>query len=293
MGFMGSKRRSRSPVTAWLAGLAGAAALLAGSATPLTAQALSLLERPWTGSVIQPSGGPIIPIYDGWYRNPDNSYTLCFGYYSVNSEEDLTIPLGPNNFIEPREYDGVQPDFFERIPERPFAYRRRYCAFSVQVPETFGPDDRVVWTLRRGRGEAVSVPGKIVSWYTMDEPTSPGMRNSAPVLRFEGLDAEGRGRNGFFAGPVRARVGEPLELTVSVEHSAEKLWVGWAKHQGPANVTFSEQNTMTDPATRRASTRVTFDAPGEYVIRVQTIDSIADLEFFCCWTNGYVRVLVE
>lgn len=262
-------------------------------AAPASAQELSIYERPWTGSVIRPSGGPAVPIYDGWFQNDDGTYTLCFGYYSVNSEEDFTIPLGPDNYIEPAEYDGMQPDYFERIPERPFAYRRRYCAFSVRVPATFGPDDTVVWTLRRGRGEALSVPGRLGDWYILDEPSSPGMGNTAPTLRFEPNGPEGAGRNGVFADPVRARVGEPLELSVSVDHSAEELWVGWAKHQGPADVSFSEQNIMLDADTRVATTRATFSQPGEYLIRVQTIDSIADLEFFCCWTNGYVPVIVE
>src|SRR5690606_17924393 len=152
--------------------------------------------------------------------------------------------------------------------------------------------DEVVWTLRRGRGEELSVPGRLGDWYILDEPTSPGMRNEAPILRFEPDGPEGQGRNGFFAGPVRAQVGVPLQLAVSVDHPADELWVGWAKHQGPADVTFSEQNTMTDAA-KRASTAATFSVPGEYLIRVQTIDSIADLEFFCCWTNGYLRVVVE
>jgi hypothetical protein len=265
---------------------------LVGVSRPLVGQELTLFERPWTGSVIRPSGGPIIPIYDGWYENADGTRTLCFGYYSVNSEEDVTIPRGPDNFIEPREYDGLQPDYFERIPERPFAYRRRYCAFSVNVPATFSEDEDVVWTLRRGRGEVLTVPGRLGSWYILDEPTSPGMQNVAPVLRFEPDGPEGQGRNGVFTGPLNARVGVPLDLAVSIDHPADELWVGWAKHQGPGDVTFSEQNTMTDAA-KRASTRATFSEPGEYLIRVQTIDSIADLEFFCCWTNGYVRVIVE
>lgn len=272
--------------------IAGAVAISAHW-TPASAQALSLTERPWTGSVIRPSGGPPIPIYDGWYQNPDGGYTLCFGYYSMNSDEDVTIPLGPDNFVEPAEYDGLQPDYFERIPEPPFAYRRRYCAFSVQVPETFGETDEVVWTLRRGREEALSVPGRLGRWYVLDEPASPGMGNTAPIVRFEPDGPDGRGRDGFFAGPVRARIGEPLELRVSVDHAADELWVGWAKHQGPGEVTFSEQNTLTDPQTRLAATRATFTEAGEYLLRVQTIDSIADLEFFCCWTNGYIEVIVE
>jgi hypothetical protein len=291
MQSMALARRRNSSVLRWILLTASLLGLVLWT-SPVVGQALSIFERPWTGSVIRPAGGPVVPIYDGWYQNPDGTYTLCFGYYSVNSEEDLTIPLGPDNFIEPREYDGLQPDYFERIPERPFAYRRRYCAFSVRVPETFTENDEVVWTLRRGRGEVLTVPGRLTSWYVLDEPRSPGMQNTAPVLRIEPDGPAGQGRNGVFAGPVRARVGVSLELSVSIDHEADELWVGWAKHQGPADVAFSEQNTMTD-SEKRASTRATFAEPGEYLIRVQTIDSLADLEFFCCWTNGYIRVIVD
>ena len=236
----------------------------------------------------------MIPIFDGWYDNPDGTYSLCFGYYTVNSEEDFGIPLGPNNFIEPSQYDGWQPDYFEHIPESPFRYRRRYCVFSVQVPESFGPEDRVVWTLQRDRAEPLSVPGWLIPAYRLDELESPGRGDTAPGLRLQQNGSWGRGRNGIFAGPVRARVGEPLELTVWVDHPESEVWVGWAKHQGPADVSFSEQNTVVDPDRRTATTAATFNEPGEYLLRVQSIDNpVAAFEFFCCWTNGYLEVSVE
>jgi hypothetical protein len=131
-----------------------------------------------------PAGGPIVPIFDGWYTNADGSHTLCFGYYSMNYREDVTIPRGPNNFVEPSEYSGLEPDFFEHIPDRPYTYRRRYCVLPVQVPADFGADDRVVWTLRRGREEALSVPGKLVPAYRLDELTSAGRGDIAPIVRF-------------------------------------------------------------------------------------------------------------
>ncbi len=118
----------------------------------LDAQEIPVTNRPWSGSVLTPSGGPIVPIFDGWYPNPDGTSTLCFGYYSVNYEEDVDIPLENNNFVEPRQYDGKQPDHFEHIPERPFSYRRRYCVFP-QVPADFGPDDESCG-LCRGAGRS-------------------------------------------------------------------------------------------------------------------------------------------
>ena len=260
----------------------------------LSAQEITLTKRPWSGSVLMESGGPIVPVFDGWYPNPEGGYTLCFGYYSVNWGEDVTIPLGPNNFVEPAEYDGAQPDFFERIPERPYSYRRRYCVFPVVVPESFTEDDRVTWTLQRGREEALSVPGKLVLAYRLDEPTSPGRGDIAPGVRVEANGEEAVGRNGMFAGPTAARVGEPVELTAWVDHPEEEVWVGWAKQNGPGRVEFSEQNTMIDPAARTASTTARFDAPGTYLLRVQSIDDpVEAFEFHCCWTNVFIEVIVE
>ena len=267
---------------------------MAPSVHTLSAQEIRLTDRPWSGSVLVESGGPVIPIYDGWYPNPDGSYTLCFGYYSVNWGEDVTIPRGPDNFVEPGEYDGPQPDFFERIPPRPFSYRRRYCVFPVVVPGSFTEDDRVTWTLQRGREEALSVPGRLVIAYRLDEPTSPGRGDIAPGVRVEADGPQAVGRNGMFAGPVNARVGEPLELTAWVDHPDEEVWVGWAKQNGPGPVEFSEQNTMIDPSTRSATTTARFDQPGAYLLRVQSInDPVEAFEFHCCWTNVYIDIIVE
>jgi hypothetical protein len=37
---------------------------------------------------------------------------------------------------------------------------------------------------------------------------------------------------------------------------------------------------------------VTFGAPGDYRLLVQSINSTTAFEFHCCWTNGYVNVTV-
>ena len=29
--------------------------------------------------MLVPAGGPIVPIFDGWYDNPDGTNSLCFG----------------------------------------------------------------------------------------------------------------------------------------------------------------------------------------------------------------------
>ena len=68
--------------------------------------------------MIRPSGRPIVPVYEGYFQNDDGSYTISFGYASMNLEEALHIPLGPDNFIEPAEFDGPQPTYFKEIHPR-------------------------------------------------------------------------------------------------------------------------------------------------------------------------------
>jgi hypothetical protein len=40
------------------------------------------------------------------------------------------------------------------------------------------------------------------------------------------------------------------------------------------------------------TTMATFEEPGEYMIRVTAIETLAALVQHCCWTNAYVEVTV-
>ncbi len=69
----------------------------------------------------------------------------------------------------------------------------------------------------------------------------------------------------------------------------------WFKHAGPGPVVFSAETEDMEGTNGMATTSVTFDEPGEYVIRVRAdnfgrIDSSSGNQ--CCWTNGYVKVTV-
>ena len=75
-------------------------------------------------------GASITPAYEGWYRNDDGSFSMLIGYYNRNSKEALTIPVGPNNQIEPGDPDQGQPTFFEM--------GRQWGVFVIKVPKDFG-----------------------------------------------------------------------------------------------------------------------------------------------------------
>jgi hypothetical protein len=87
----------------------------------------------------------ITPVYEGWLPNDDGSYELVFGYLNRDWDEELTIPLGPDNTIDPAGPDRGQPTYF--LP------RRNRFVFKVHVPKDFGKNE-VVWSVTsRGRTE--------------------------------------------------------------------------------------------------------------------------------------------
>lgn len=57
-------------------------------------------------------GVRVVPFFDGWYANPDGTISFSFGYSNLNKDRTVEIPLGPDNFIVPKEYDGRQPTSF-------------------------------------------------------------------------------------------------------------------------------------------------------------------------------------
>ena len=85
-------------------------------------------------------GQDVSPTFEGWESNPDGSFTLHFGYYNRNTEEELFVPVGPaNNFDLGKDGDNGQPTHF--YPGR------RWFVFNVVVPKDWPTDKRVVWTL--------------------------------------------------------------------------------------------------------------------------------------------------
>ena len=77
------------------------AALAAAWITVVDAQQPSVLPM----GPARERGASITPAFEGWYKNDDGSFSLLIGYYNRNSREPITIPIGPNNKIEPGDLD--------------------------------------------------------------------------------------------------------------------------------------------------------------------------------------------
>jgi hypothetical protein len=112
------------------------------------------------GQIHFASGQDVVPVYEGWERNPDGSFNMVFGYFNRNYEEEVDVPVGPDNKIEPGAPDQGQPAHF--YP------RRQEFVFKVRVPADWGEKD-LVWTLNiRGKAEKrpLELWSPCTSWQT-------------------------------------------------------------------------------------------------------------------------------
>jgi hypothetical protein len=291
----------------WLVG-GVAIAMFIGSPLPLAQGQRPLAPLPADGL-------RVAPFFDGWYQNPDGTITLSFGYSNLNREEVVEIPLGPDNFITPKEYDGRQPtsvppgvpDSTDGAAAGPNRRERERGVFLVPVAAGFRGD--VVWTLRH-RGQTLSVPGRAKTGaYRLYWPMAMG--SVPPLLRFKPDGPAARGPAGIQADPVQTAVGAPLSLTIWITDDSVRekdpvpivskraarpaMNVNWYKHSGPGPIVFSAPKAPVAELKGTATTSATFKQPGEYVIRVRA-DNFGRLDTSpgnqCCWTNGYVKVMV-
>ncbi len=257
-----------------------------------------------SGNIKYSTGQSVQPIYEGWTRNPDGSYQIYFGYLNRNHVENVQVPVGPNNRIEPAGPDRGQPTYF--YPR----FNRQL--FAVTVPADWGKKE-VVWTLVvHGQTE------RAVGWLRPDWEIAPPLagtgtgrggqieQNRPPTLTVSGaariavsspltLTAtvtddglpvpRGRGARGGGAGANRPPAFDNSEFKATppvnvpqVERPAParisgRLQVTWFVWRGPAPVAFDPPGASADAGS--AVITASFTQPGEYVLRARATDSAA------------------
>ncbi len=199
-----------------------------------------------------PVGLPIIPVYEGWYPNADGSITMSLGYLNRNKEEALDIPIGENNFIEPAQFNGMQPTHF--------AVDRSTGIFTVTLPaEMVAAGEKIRWNIKVGTNDVMStLAGKGGVGYQLDRNPRP-QGSVSPYLWFEGGE-RGTGPDGVVGTLAQqVKVGTPVTLTVhaldpSVRDPSypafEKplsILLVWYKHQGPGTVEFTRHESTVIP----------------------------------------------
>src|SRR5476649_1593109 len=237
-----SVRRRRSMAAA---SLGFVAAIVTGWAVVARAQ------KPTTTLPLDPPrerGTSITPAYEGWFVNPDGSFSLLLGYYNRNTKEALDIPVGPNNRVEPGVPDQGQPTYFE--------IGRQWGVFAVKVPKDFGTK-AVTWTIV-SNGETQSIPFTLNKGYPISPYEELGMHNKPPVLAFSQGGAKVTGPPLGVSASYTGTVNQPVAISVWVEDpkapnevevpgaaafrgfAAKVATVSLHKFRGPGKVTFDK-----------------------------------------------------
>lgn len=250
------------------------------------------------------SGERVTAAYEGWFANPDGSFSMLFGYFNQNFKEEPDIPIGPDNRIEPGGPDQGQPTHF--------LTRRRWGVFTVTVPTDFGTK-KLTWTIV-ANGKQTQIPARLDPLWLVS-PFKDASNNTPPFIAFseEGPFVQGpRGQSTS----VSAHLSEAVTLNVWVADDANvapgatppktpPVTVSWSKFRGPGSVIFSSDRPAVEKIdfnapegtvfTGKASTTASFDQGGEYVLHVAANDWSGEggRGFQCCWTNAQVHVSVK
>jgi hypothetical protein len=262
-------------------------------------------------NTIRPTGQGVTAAFEGWYYDRDGSIGLLIGYFNRNTKQELDIPIGANNKIEPGGPDQGQPTHF--------LTGRQFGVFAIKVPKDFG-NKQLTWTLTVN-GQTNVIPMHTRPDWVVEPFEDAGSKNTPPVLRFQ----PGRTVSGPPAGiaaTFTTVMPNPVELTTWVTDELPKLNVvataprgrgrgasgaaappppppisiTWSKYRGPGQVTFASVKPAIDRADGgKAVTTATFSEPGDYILRVQANDQSGDGGggFQCCWSNAHVAVTVK
>ncbi len=277
-------------------------ALVAATAVLIFGQSVPAPPEP-----ARASGTSVTGAFEGWFKNPDGTFGLLLGYYNRNRDQELDIPIGPNNHIDPGGPDRGQPTHF--------LSGRGWGVFAVKVPADFG-ENKITWTLV-ANGKTTTIPASLKPDYEISPFVEAAVGNTPPVLSFEQKGPTVQGPQGLSVERT-AKVGSPLPLTVWVSDDTKftsssgakpanlgvPVTVRWSLYRGPTSVSFANDHPVVEkierkdialPFSGKAATTATFTQPGDYMLYVVANDYSGEggRGFQCCWTNGTVKVSVE
>ena len=253
--------------------------LLLGAAA-MSAQSLPQTYIPQTKFA---RGQDVVPSFDGWLRNADGTFTMVFGYFNRNFEEELVIPPGPNNKIEPGVPDQGQPTYF--LP------RRHAWLFRVKVPADWG-NKELVWTLtshdrtEKAYGSLKSdeeITERIIMTRGnlnpgLDDPNKPPSISIAPVQTAtiaNPVDLTARITDDGLPKPREQKIRPAVDSGKSQTNTAARpragLSVTWYEYRGPGKVAFGESAAI-PVSNGQAVNTARFSEPGAYVLRATAND---------------------
>jgi len=235
-------------------------------------------------------GQNVAPAFEGWERNPDGTFNMVFGYLNRNYEEQVDIPIGPNNSVDLGGDDRGQPTHF--YP------RRQRFVFKVAVPKDWDKNRKVAWTLTsHGRTDVAKgwlQPEWELNQGVYSENNGGGVLeegNQAPVVEGRraqtitlpsSLTLKVSAIDDGLPKPPRRTPNAAIATAAAApanpdpnnrRRRTQGLRIRWIQYRGPGKVTFDPDNA---PAVYGKpvdlTTKVSFSAPVTYLLRAIASD---------------------
>ena len=262
----------------YAAGLCAMVAVLGAGLLRLNAQ------LPYSG-VQMSRGQDVSPVFQGWERNADGTFTLHFGYLNRNSEEEVDVPLGPENKFDMGNGDQGQPTHFYPGP--------RWFVFKVVVPQDWPPDKRAVWTLTN-KGRTNLAKGWLEPEWEVDKALITKNAVYDRFLAISNVSANPDNTAPTITGSPAQSVTLPATATLTATATddgrpkpapgggggrggrggrGQGVLIRWILYRGPAKVQFDPEVSPAVygmPVT--SQTKVSFTAPGAYRLRAIASD---------------------
>jgi hypothetical protein len=277
------------------------AVVIAGSLTiagVLRAQQPSAPAPTYIPQVQFDAGQDVVPVYEGWIRNPDGTFDFVFGYMNRNFKQELAIPAGPDNIVEPGGPDRGQPTYF--LP------RRQARLFRVRVPKDWG-NKTLTWSITaNGRTERAygdlraveEINERIMESGGNSLPYEPGNENpnkppaitiapvgaaavSSPLRIVANVTDDGLPKPRVVQTPPAAPAGRSAQQGQAntggqangqaAPRARGGLSVRWIQYGGPARVTFTPSGAV-PVANGTAAVSAQFTMPGTYKLMATATD---------------------
>src|SRR5713101_5404772 len=121
------------------------------------------------------TGQSITGAFEGWFANQDGTFSILLGYYNRNTKQELDIPAGPNNRIEPGGPDQGQPTHF--------LTGRQWGVFTIKVPKDFGTK-KLTWTIV-ANGQTNVITLHTQPDYVVEPFEDAANKNTPPKIKFD------------------------------------------------------------------------------------------------------------
>jgi hypothetical protein len=225
-------------------------AQLSSAAIALGCAVLAAQQMPM--GPLHDSGQSVTPAFEGWFPNPDGSFSILFGYLNRNTKQELDIPVGAGNRIEPGGPDRGQPTHF--LPGR------NWGVFTITVPKDFG-STKIVWSITTN-GVTTETPASHAELWELS-PFRDANGNTPPWLGFADTgpfinDPRGPSKS------LTAAVGNLVPLPLWVADDAmvipgasrprtPPVTLSWSKFRGPGAVVFANDQPPAEAWKRTGS----------------------------------------